>query len=302
MATCTLYDCVLKFCEASLQAVKFDCLEEDTTRNNECLLEMLEMSINYLDLVSTSSSSTPGSSHDEAVTLRCTLWEILVILSNEQEDREQTAVRRGRPKIVIARDRLLFLTDCGFKTNDISAIFGCSRRTVERRIMEYDIPSMYASITDAELDEKVFRIVSVFPMCGQKSVDGRLKSEGLRMSRKKIRESLRRVDPFGVESRARGVLRRRRYHVDSPNDLWHIDGYHKLVRWRLIIHGGIDGFSRLVMFLKVSSNNKAETMFQAFEEGVAEFGLPSRIRIWTRAVKMSRLHGILLKKEELGMP
>ena len=269
----TLYDCVLTFCEATLEAVKFDCIEEeeDSTRENtkECLLEMLEMSINYLDLVS----------NDEAVTLRCTLWEILVILSNKQENREQ---RRGRPKIVIARDRLLFLRDCGFKMNDISVIFGCSRRTVERRLLEYDIPrqcDMYASITNAELDEKVLRIVSMFPMCGQKSVDGRLKSEGLRMSRKRIRESLRRVDPFGVESRARGVLRRRRYHVDSPNDLWHIDGYHKLIRWRLVIHGGIDGFSRLIMFLKVSSNNRAETMFQAFEQGVTEFGLPSRIRM-----------------------
>ncbi len=30
---------------------------------------------------------------------------------------------------------------------------------------------------------------------------------------------------------------------------------------------------------KVSSNNNAETMFQAFEQGVAEFGLPSRIRM-----------------------
>ena len=94
----TLYDCVLTFCKATLEAVKLDCIEEDedSTRENtkECLLEMLEMSINYLDLVS----------NDEAATLRCTLWEILVILSNKQENREQ---RRGRPKIVIARDRLI---------------------------------------------------------------------------------------------------------------------------------------------------------------------------------------------------
>ena len=34
-----------------------------------------------------------------------------------------------------------------------------------------------------------------------------------------------------------------------PNSLWHIDGYHKLIRWRVIIHGGIDGFSRLPVYL-----------------------------------------------------
>ncbi len=34
-----------------------------------------------------------------------------------------------------------------------------------------------------------------------------------------------------------------------------------------------------VMFLKESSNNRADTMFQAFEQGVTEFGLPLRIRM-----------------------
>ena len=30
----------------------------------------------------------------------------------------------------------------------------------------------------------------------------------------------------------------------------HLDGNHKLISWRIVIHGGIDGFSRAV----VSSN------------------------------------------------
>ena len=67
--------------------------------------------------------------------------------------------------------------------------------------------------------------------------------------------------------------------MPSPNALWHIDGYHKLIRWRLVIHGGIDGFSRLIMFLKVSPNNKAETMLDAFIQGVEQFGVPSRVRM-----------------------
>lgn len=51
------------------------------------------------------------------------------------------------------------------------------------------------------------------------------------------------------------------YSVPSPNALWDLDGYHKLIRWRLVIHGAIDGYSRLITFLKVSPNNKAETVF-----------------------------------------
>lgn len=63
-----------------------------------------------------------------------------------------------------------------------------------------------------------------------------------------------------------------------PNSLWHIDGYHKLIRWRLIIHGGIDGFSRLPVFLRVSPNNSSETVLRAFLDGVSACGLPSRVR------------------------
>ena len=63
----------------------------------------------------------------------------------------------------------------------------------------------------------------------------------------------------------------------SPNSLWHIDGYHKLIWWRLVIHGGIDGYNRIPVYLKVASNNKAETVFDAFCAAVTKFGLPSRV-------------------------
>ena len=65
----------------------------------------------------------------------------------------------------------------------------------------------------------------------------------------------------------------------SPNSLWHFDGYHKLVRWNFVIHGRIDDFSRLITFLKVSSNNTSQSVLTAFISAVSQFGIPSRIRI-----------------------
>lgn len=49
-------------------------------------------------------------------------------------------------------------------------------------------------------------------------------------------------------------------------------------RWRFVIHGGIDGYSRLPVFLKVNTNNRAESVLSAFIEATQQYGLPERVR------------------------
>jgi len=56
------------------------------------------------------------------------------------------------------------------------------------------------------------------------------------------------------------------------------DGHHKLIRWRLVSHCAIDGYSRLVVFLKCSDNNRSDTVYNLFLQAVSQYGLPSRIR------------------------
>lgn len=60
--------------------------------------------------------------------------------------------------------------------------------------------------------------------------------------------------------------------------MWHIDGNHKLIRWQFVIHGCIDGFSRVVVMLKCSNNNRATTVLESFVQAVATYGLPLRVR------------------------
>ena len=52
-----------------------------------------------------------------------------------------------------------------------------------------------------------------------------------------------------------------------------------LCRWRLVIPGGVDGYSRIPVYLHCSNNNCASTVLELFREAVAQYGLPSRIRI-----------------------
>ena len=55
------------------------------------------------------------------------------------------------------------------------------------------------------------------------------------------------------------------------------DGHHKLIRWRFVTHGGIDG-CRMVVFVKCSTNNQASTVYDLFLAAIWQYGLPSRIR------------------------
>lgn len=59
---------------------------------------------------------------------------------------------------------------------------------------------------------------------------------------------------------------------------WFMVSLYVCFRWRIVIHGGIDGFSRLPVFLKCSDNNEADTVVSYFIEAVSYYGLP--LRVW----------------------
>lgn len=207
------------------------------------------------------------------------LRELIAAMTTVQEESQRRNLR-GRPRIQIDENQLSFLIEKGFRVKDIASIFSCSRRTIERRMNDLGVRARdYSSVSDAELDDMVSSIINLHPQSGQKTVSGRLRSQGYRIQRYRVRDSIRRVDPSGVEARVRRVLHRRKYHVRSPNSLWHLDGYHKLIRWKIVIHGGIDGYSRLITYLRVAGNNRASTVLSAFTAAVEEYGTPSRIRV-----------------------
>ena len=58
----------------------------------------------------------------------------------------------------------------------------------------------------------------------------------------------------------------------------HIDGNHKLIHWRIVIYGGIDGFSRTIVYLSCKTNNEASTVLDLFVNAVQQFHVPCRVR------------------------
>jgi len=51
-----------------------------------------------------------------------------------------------------------------------------------------------------------------------------------------------------------------------------------LIRWKIVIHAFIDGYSRFLLGIRASNNNRANTVFDLFEDISAVFGYPSRVR------------------------
>ena len=186
--------------------------------------------------------------------LRCVRSSLTKRAEDMELQRCINSRQRGRHTITISSQQAIFFLEHGCKISDIASLFGCSRRTVERRLQEVGL-----QISDYNLFHIVNGMTARNPRIGEKTVDGLLRAQGVVVQRQRVREALHTVDPQGSQRRLRRALNRREYHVECPNALWHIDGYHKLIRWGIVIHGGIDGYSRLVSYLHAADNNRAET-------------------------------------------
>ena len=153
----------------------------------------------------------------------------------------------GRPRFVITREHIEVLRNTG-------------------------------DITNKELECNIRDILRLTPFSGESYIRGALRGRGIFVQRWKIRQILQTVDPVGRAIRRRSSIQRRLYNINKPNHLWHLDSNHKLIHWRFVFHGCIDGFSRVIVYLKCFTNNLANTVLQCFINGTQEYGLLFRVR------------------------
>ena len=154
-------------------------------------------------------------------------------------------------------------------------MIGINRSTLYRSLEQEGIDHTfsYSSITDINLDETIESIRHSHPNDSEWLIIGHLQQRGIVVQRYKIRALIHRVDPIETAVRRSRVFRRRVYQVEGPNSLWHIDSNNKLINWRFIVHGAIDGYSRTD-----STNNLAATVMSSFYQAVYDHGVSDQIR------------------------
>ena len=98
--------------------------------------------------------------------------------------------------------QLEFLREMKYSWEECAAVLMVSRSTLWRHAQELGTShAAFSNISDTELDSVVERIAHQAPSCGVIMVWGQLRSYGVNVPRRRVRESLLRVSPRGVQQR-----------------------------------------------------------------------------------------------------
>ena len=140
-----------------------------------------------------------------------------------------------------------------------------SIRTPKERLKSYGLCRRSVN-ADEVLVRRRMRELLDGPSCrsGYRTMWHTLRLEGIFVPRNVVERLLRELDPDGCKLRKAHRLTRRNYVSMGPNYCWHIDGYDKLKPYGFPIHGCIDGWSRKIMWLRVSRTNNNPTVIAQF--------------------------------------
>ena len=169
----------------------------------------------------------------------------------------------------------------GYRYNSIKMILAAyhdvfmSVRTIKRRLRAYGLRRRNALCSHHMLRNIIRNeIRGPSSLRGYRGIWNMLRSTyNITVPRDLVMSILRDLDPVSSLARKSRRLSRRTYVSQGANATWHTDGYDKLKHYGFPIHGCIDGFSRKIMWLKVSRSNNPVVTASFFLHSVNEFGL-----------------------------
>lgn len=144
---------------------------------------------------------------------------------------------------------------------------------------DFSIDGRFLEISEDFLKKEILVIKDNFFVCGERMVIGCFRSKGIFVFRYRVRDIIREYDFVVVFFRWIEVIIRRKYSVFGFNVLWYIDGLYKLIRWGFVVYGCIDGFLRMIIYLKCVINNKVLIVLDYFIEVIRKYGFFLRVRL-----------------------
>ncbi|ODN73104.1 hypothetical protein L198_08301 [Cryptococcus wingfieldii CBS 7118] len=206
--------------------------------------------------------------------------ELIFAQAAQDEAERARRPRRGAPRKPLDMKLFQTLWEDLETYKYIGARLGVDKRTVKNRLREMGLHRRkFSVISHRELSEKIDKISKgSMGAIGVIGVTGALRSEQIFVPRWRIRLCLKEVNPAAAALRWQFVVNRRRYYVPFINSLWHIDGHHKMFRWRIVIIGIIEGKSRKFVGLRAQNNNRAASVLDVLKKATEEHGVPSRVR------------------------
>ena len=146
--------------------------EEFDDAEEERQYELLALGEKVLQLVTMVEPHLTARGHDDVVT---PIVETVEGMVQSLEYAVRRSRVRGRPSLRIPEAQLRFLLSHSFTVTQISQMFGCHRRTVHRRIREYEVSSHhFSTISDDVLDDIVKSMCTLHRRSGEKSIAGKL--------------------------------------------------------------------------------------------------------------------------------
>lgn len=168
--------------------------------------------------------------------------------------------KRGAPRKVIDLEFLqeAMSTRRQLKQQEVADLLGIHRNTLYLHMKRHGVLRNYSKLSSADLDILTARFKHQRPESGLRYLIRFLRRHGLRVQNRRVRASLNRVDNLGATLHKQRSIKRRTYRVKCPNSLWHLDGHHKLIRWGIVIHGFVDGYSRLVSLILLIKHDSCQ--------------------------------------------
>ncbi|KAI4881046.1 hypothetical protein NFI96_030014 [Prochilodus magdalenae] len=118
-------------------------------------------------------------------------------------------------------------------------------------------PSLLTPLRE-DLYKKMIRILEHHPNCTQELVKWR----------QCIQQPMRCVGPDEQPHQ--------KSYKPATSSSWHINSNYKLIRWRILVHSGIDSSSKVILYMNAVADNRA-TVLKTFLKAVEVHGMPSHV-------------------------